>query len=416
MEDQPPVPHARIARRTLLTTGALGGGTLGAGALTACSGTSDPQGRDDPERSNGPESDPERTSSAGAESCTAPELAPAPRSEPATDLDELFTRYGNESGQWSGADSTYSVVMPDGSIAWLFSDTFLGPVAADGTRAEDTPFLHNSIVAQAAPGSGDLRTVHSTGEDGAPAAAVPSTEPDTWNWLGAGIVGPDGNLQVTTLAMAKTGDGILDFAWQGRGLATVDLTEGTVLSRAALPADAGIQWSAWLQGTEDGSAVHVYGVRDGETKTLHVARVPAEQLAEAAAWEFWDGSAWSDAEADAAVIARDVANELSVTRFEGGHLLVTQDTSEALGRRIVGATACGPTGPFAQFHQLAEMREAGPDGTYGNENIYGYNAHEHPWMREGRELVISYNVHSLVAEDLYADATVYRPRFVRVRV
>ena len=149
----------------------------------------------------------------------APTLSASPRAVPETGMTDLFQRYWNSSGQWSGADSTYSVIMPDGSVAWLFSDTFFGPVNPDGSRPRETPFLHNSIVVQPKPGSPTLRTVHGTDRKGAPATAVPSTVPNTWNWLGAGTVSPEGLLQVTTLQMRKTGEGILDFAWSATGLA-----------------------------------------------------------------------------------------------------------------------------------------------------------------------------------------------------
>src|SRR5207244_1521048 len=46
----------------------------------------------------------------------------------AADLQQMFTAYGNTGEGWTGADGTYSVPLPDGRTAWLFSDTFLGPV------------------------------------------------------------------------------------------------------------------------------------------------------------------------------------------------------------------------------------------------------------------------------------------------
>lgn len=44
-----------------------------------------------------------------------------------------FTNYANHTPDgWTGADSTFSVGLPDGRIVWLFSDTFLGPINPDG--------------------------------------------------------------------------------------------------------------------------------------------------------------------------------------------------------------------------------------------------------------------------------------------
>jgi hypothetical protein len=50
----------------------------------------------------------------------------------------MFNTYGDAGHHWTGADSTVSVPLPDGRVAWLFSDTFLGTVNADGSRPRDT--------------------------------------------------------------------------------------------------------------------------------------------------------------------------------------------------------------------------------------------------------------------------------------
>ena len=48
-----------------------------------------------------------------------------------------------------------------------------------------------------------------------------------------------------------------------------------------------------------------------------------------------------------------------------------------------------------------------------NANIITYNSHDHPDLRRGNQLLVSYNVNSLDANtDLYADVSIYRPRFV----
>ena len=41
-------------------------------------------------------------------------------------------------------------------------------------------------------------------------------------------------------------------------------------------------------------------------------------------------------------------------------------------------------------------------------------AHEHPDLRHGSSLLVSYNVNSLVSDELYGDVSIYRPRFVSV--
>jgi hypothetical protein len=422
MSDRPaaplrPVRAATMPRRLLLRggvrTGAVLGATaLGAGLLPGCgTDTQDSAGQGSEAQGSAAVGPSDATASACAEPPALPESASSAADE---ELTAVFDEYAETSGAWSGADSTYSVPLADGAIAWLFSDTFFGDVAADGSRSEHTPFLHNSIVVQSAAGSSQLRTVVGTDADGDPVSLVPARSEDAWCWLGAGRLSPAGDLQVTALTFEKTGDGPLDFAWRGTELVTLDLDAGEVTDRAELPSASGIQWSAWLQ--ERGGTTHVYGVEDGDTKTLHVAEVPSESLADPSTWRFWDGEDWSAEEGDAAGIRDDVANELSVTAWEDGFLLVTQDTSEPYGNRIVAATSCRPQGPFGDAVTLATMPEAGPEGTYGDESVYAYNAHEHPEQRDGSSLLVTYNVNSLEPEDLYADASIYRPRFLRIEI
>jgi hypothetical protein len=58
--------------------------------------------------------------------------------------------------------------------------------------------------------------------------------------------------------------------------------------------------------------------------------------------------------------------------------------------------------------------EVGPFGTYGNQNVIYYNPHEHPELRSGNSIVLSYDVNSLDPDDVVADASIYRPRWITV--
>ena len=107
-----------------------------------------------------------------AEASRAPAAATAcaPRisAQVDTELTERFGAYGDTAGRWTGADSAYSVPLPDGSIAWIYSDTFLGEVDADHGRPLDSPFLHNSIVVD----DDGVLTTHTGGTAEAPGSLV----------------------------------------------------------------------------------------------------------------------------------------------------------------------------------------------------------------------------------------------------
>ncbi|MFF3343590.1 hypothetical protein [Streptomyces flavidovirens] len=64
------------------------------------------------------------------------------------------------------------------------------------------------------------------------------------------------------------------------------------------------------------------------------------------------------------------------------------------------------------------MPETGLWGTYGDENIFAYNAHIHPQLNsDGTHFTFSYNVNSFdnrVSEEgsHYKDPSIYKPRWV----
>ncbi|OYN90323.1 DUF4185 domain-containing protein [Parenemella sanctibonifatiensis] len=341
--------------------------------------------------------------------------ARGPLARPDRPRNRRFARLGDTSGTWVGGDSTYSVPLPDGSIAWIFSDTLYGPVHDGQLSPTDSWFLHNSIVLE----RGGRLTAITGGTPEAPTSLVDLQPEDRrWYWFGAATLRPGAGdradqLQVVVLEFEKTGDDAFDFAWRGNGVATIDTQTWQVTSVDDLPSDTNTHWGSWIQRQDDQVLVH--GVEDlGANKYMHVARVASDNLADRGAWTFWDGTGWSPEESDSARIMVGVSNEYSVTPYAGGHLLVTQDTLEPLSARILAYRSSSPTGPFTDPVELYRTPETGAAGSYGNPNIFTYNAHEHPHLRRGNRLTISYNVNSFASDELYADVTIYRPRFIQV--
>ena len=61
------------------------------------------------------------------------------QTRPDPEWDAVFQRNHG----WNGADGAYSVLLRGGWTGWVFSDTFVGKVEADGSRRNNA-FLHNS--------------------------------------------------------------------------------------------------------------------------------------------------------------------------------------------------------------------------------------------------------------------------------
>lgn len=333
---------------------------------------------------------------------------------PEPELTEMFTTYANTAGEWTGGDSTYSIPMRGGTIAWVFSDTFLGEVADDGSRPLDSPFLNNSFVVQ--DNRDRLSTV--TGPEDTSLIAPPTDEPSGWYWVGDGLATKKGDIQLVALRFWYGGGGAFDFGWESNHLATFDGRTLELESLTPLPSESGVQWASYIaepQGHGWGQYTYIYGVDDeGLVKSMHIARVRGTDLT--GDWEYWTGSGWSDSETDTVAVMAGVANEYSVTEFRDGYLLITQDTNELFSRNIVAYTSCSPTGPFQPAGLVYEMPEVGALGSYGNPNIWAYNAHEHPELRTRDTILVTYNVNSFDSSELYEDASIYRPRFVEIEV
>ncbi|BCJ73530.1 hypothetical protein CS0771_30740 [Catellatospora sp. IY07-71] len=320
-------------------------------------------------------------------------------------LTQLFADYGDTSGRWSGADSTASVLLPDGRVAWLFSDTMIGAVNADHTRPRSSPMINNSLVVQ--DGAALTATVHG-GSASAPQSLIPSAVTGEWYWVADATV--EGSMmKVLVNRYRKTGDGGLDFALTGTALATLALPGLTVSAVTELPLGDTVAWGAAL--LEDGAHTYVYGseyVAADAMRFARLARVPAGGLG--GAWEFWTGSGWStSASASARLPLSGVGTAFGVQKVGSQYVVVTMESNTPFAAHAVAYTASSPSGPFAGPIELFTAPEPA-----AREGVIVYDARVHPHLAPSGRLLVSYNVHSLVSDDLYADARIYRPRFVDV--
>lgn len=326
-------------------------------------------------------------------------------------LTQQFTDYGNTGGAWTGGDSTFSLPLKHGDVGWFFSDTFLGEVNPDGSRPRDSLFVNNSIVVQSRAG---LRTV-TGGTPGQPDSLVSTGEANSWYWIGDPAEGRGKTVQIPLLQFEKTGTGSFDFRWVANRLATLDGKTLQLIEVTDLPSERGINWGSWT--LQEGRTTYTYGIEDvAGVRTAFVARTTSGDGLKGV-WEYWDGSMWSANEEDAAAIAENVANEFSVEKFRDGYLMVTHDTSELFSTRVVAKVGCSPTGVFTGDTELFRTPETGAAGSYGDPDVFTYNAHSHPELTRGGTLLVTYNVNTFDnVGDVYNDASIYRPRFMDVRL
>ncbi|MCD2443230.1 DUF5005 domain-containing protein [Agromyces sp. SYSU K20354] len=319
-----------------------------------------------------------------------------------TELRDRFGEYGDTAGRWTGADSAYSVELPDGRIAWIYSDTFLGAVNETHGRPLDSMFIHNSINVD---DDGEIVT-YTGGTPEAPESLVKvagADEGKDWYWFGDATVHDD-ELQVMLVEFVKTGDTMWDFKFAGNGVATFDASTLELRSVDDITTD-GINWGSAIY--EDGGYTYVYGVEDlGAQKFAHLARVAGGDLADGQ-WEYLGEAGWSTDPTSTKRILEGVSNEFSVSKFQGRYTLVTGDATEILSSKVVMYRSESVEGPFTGKTVLYSTPETGG-------NIFTYNAKAHPQLGDGHTLFITYNVNSFDTNDLYVEVDNYRPRYVAV--
>lgn len=336
----------------------------------------------------------------------AAQAAPAcaPTASVNRELTQRFGTYGDTAGRWTGADSAYSVPLPGGQIAWIYSDTFLGTVDQNHGRPLDSPFVHNSIIVD---DHGAL-TTYTGGTTAAPESLVKvagADETQRWYWFGDATV-EGGSLRVTLLEFVKTGTGVFDFAFAGNAVASFDVDDMSLTGVVELPKST-INWGSAFYEDPASGYTYVFGVEDLQAqKYAHLARVPSGGLT-TSAWEYFNDGAWVGDPAASSRVLEGVSNEFSVSLYQGRFTLVTGDATEPLSAKIVMYRATSVEGPYTGKTVLYTTPE-----TSGN--VFTYNAKAHPELGGGNRLLVTYNVNSFDTNDLYVNVDNYRPRYVDV--
>jgi Domain of unknown function (DUF4185) len=152
-----------------------------------------------------------------------------------------------------------------------------------------------------------------------------------------------------------------------------------------------------------GGFSYIDGTRDRADKSAYVARVPAGRLD--ARWSYWNGRRWSPDAASAQPIAAGVSDQFSVVSRGGAWRLVTQ---VPMKRAVVVYSAATPAGPWSAPRVVARVPAIA--------NAFTYNATLHPELSVGRRMILGYNVNALDLASVYADAGLYKPRFMEIDV
>lgn len=320
-----------------------------------------------------------------------------PVAEPALDFDHLFQRTGDG---WTGGDGTLSVLLPDGRTVWLFGDSLLGTIAPDNTRSADTPFIRNCLVVQDGIA---LETRHQSARGVASAFFAPASAQE-WFWPGDGTVEKN-RLHLFLHRFELEAPALWRWRWTGTALATLTLPGLQWIGTTAAPSENGILYGACILETEE--YTYIYGTQDQHhPKQAHVARTPAGHIQ--GPWVYFDGRQWRDTPDASAPILTGVSTQYSVIQACHHYYLFSMDGRVPFSNVIVAYRSRAPTGPW----QGPQIVYRAPET---DQNVAAYNPFVHTQFSAQGRLLVSYNLnHVTDPAALYRDATIYRPRFIRV--
>lgn len=435
----------------LKSAGRIGRALLWAGLCVTASGCQDeliPAGSAGPASAASPIAADDKAKPAGAAS-----QLPA---RPVEAWDLLFGRFEG----WTGADAAYSVDLLDGRVLWLFADTWIGKVA-DGRHQSGTKLVNNSIALHAKPPAGQAPkeiTFHWGGSDEkmnpvswiiprppiVPQDAVGKLDVAGWYWVADGIVAPDAQGKPRLIVFQwhmghrPKGEGVWNFMTRGGAIAVVDrfaqppdqwvihqwpnphATGEQLAPAAGVARKAHYTWGCELlrlpaeAGRKDVDIL-IYGTRrtpKGKSE-LVAARAPSARLEDPATWRFRTADGWSEKIDDAAALAEGMPSEFSIhqTTRSGKPLWVMIHSEDLLGPHVMARSAAGPFGPWGKATPIYRCPDLAK-----NKQYFAYAGKAHEELSAPGTVLITYAVNSHDFWAMLRDASIYRPRFISVKV
>jgi len=320
---------------------------------------------------------------------------------------------------WTGGDGAYSAALGNDRFLWLFGDSLIGEVK-DGKRVQ-ARLVSNSIAVQTGkdPETASVDFFYHPLADRTPAAFVRPEDGRGWFWPGHGTRTQKG-LFLFFMQVERTGaSGPFGFrpvsGWLGHVGNPDEPPDRWVVSLRQVP------WASEYR--HFGMTVlikeeygYIYGVAvDQATQPaknhLILARAPVDRLDDFDSWRFFAEGEWTADVNHASRVCENVASEFSVSYQSTMNRFILVETEGGLSPNI--AIRHSPTihGPWSGPIRIYRCPEARRDP-----RVFCYAAKGHPEIAASpEELIVTYVANSTDFALIQSDATLYRPRFLRIR-
>jgi hypothetical protein len=333
--------------------------------------------------------------------------------------EELFE---NEKG-WTGADGAYSVTVGDNLTLWLFGDTWMGEIRDN--RHINASIINNSIAVQRGfvPTGASVEFYSGRTSEGVPQAFIRPADGRGWFWIYHGALAPDGLYLFLMQIDRADSSGSFGFKVIGSWLGYIANFKDSPAQWRVVQNK--IPWASFSAAGETffGSWVlkkdgffFIYGIADEVENGFHrkfmiLARAPETGLARFDQWRFYDEGQWTADFTRAEHLCANMANEYSVSFLPVLGKYVAVYTENGVSKNIVARFAPNPWGTWSQPDILYQCPEVNRD-----ETIFCYAAKGHPGISFYRdELIVTYVANATDFDKMAEDASLYRPRFLRVR-
>lgn len=310
------------------------------------------------------------------------------------DLEKKFKRYHG----WSGGDGIFCNKYKN-EILWYFSDTFVGESTSDDKRI-NFDLINNSLAISNEELS-NFDFIYPRNPISSP--FIPLN--DGYFWLEDGIIIGD---KFYIYALNMENDIFSDKIFQIKGVSLIELD---------LPFKSKINYKVHelffnedniILGTsilKENDYYFIFGyINEYQNKKLILARTK-DLLSQEIEYLQFDGS-WEKERSNLMILKERFSSEFKVIKIKNEYYIAY--TKDSVGKDIYLIKSDNITSPFDKEILVYSCQEH-------SGNIITYNSKIMLALTNEEEMIISYNVNTLINEE-HVNLDIYRPRFIKIKM